>query len=554
MTGPISPGSSPGGVTDTGRRDRQGNPVWELTWHALEGLDGFHREGGSLRARCPAHGGGNRGALRISPDKGVGTCAVCGATFVVTDHPAQRARQDAWERSRDPIVTIGGQSHRLRRAVVAPEPRNAPHMTPTPQNPSYPAQDTLQRLQGALALYAARLPGSDGERYLAARGIPLDVARHLGWGWGGDRGDPIGLPVVSRETGEPQDRDYFRRRVVIPLAAPDGQPVGAFGRTVEPDREPRYLALDAARGMKALTNGGAVAAAITDGAPLVIVEGALDAAAIIAGGLASVVAIGSTRYPWPRHFRGVRHAVILPDNDGDAGREGAIRTQQALELEGVAVTILDPAILGEHKDAAAYWQARHALPGALIAASTAPVVASRWSGFADRRGRLAHAPEPTATSPGPDQPGDPLTPDDRAALDVLDDLATDYRDDDPDAGTVLPTDHAGHALERLVRQSGADRLPLTDAMLAEARRTAREIVSDPDDPFYTASDFAAEMAASWAGLTPADRATGWAAWQLAARQEPWSTAQVDPAHHVGTTWAGSGPADVETGEPKRMAR
>ncbi len=528
MTGPIGPGSGPSGVTDTGRRDRQGNPVWELTWHALEGLDGFHREGGSLRARCPAHGGGNRGALRISPDKGVGTCAVCGATFVVTDHPAQRARQDAWERSRDPIVTIGGQPHRLRRAVVAPEPHNAPHMTPAPQNPSYPTQGTLQRLQDALAFYAARLPGSDGERYLAARGIPLDVARHLGWGWGGDRGDPIGLPVVSRETGEPQDRDYFRRRVVIPLAAPDGQPVGAFGRTVEPDREPRYLALDAARGMKALTNGGAVAAAIWDATSLVIVEGALDAAAIIAGGLASVVAIGSTRYPWPRHFRGVRHAVILPDNDGDAGRAGAIRTRQALELEGVAVTILDPTILGERKDAAAYWQARRELPGALVAACSVPVAASRWSGFADRQGQRAAfvaasgtpTVEPTAPpSPGPDCPGDGLAPDDLAALDTLDDLATDYRDDNPD-GAPLPTNPAEYALERLVWVDGADRLPITEAMLAEAHRTARQIISDPNDPFYTASDFAADMVATWTSLNPTDQATGWAAWQLVTQQRP----------------------------------
>lgn len=524
MTGPASTGpASTGGVTDTGRRDRQGNPVWELTWHALEGLDGFHQEGGSLRARCPAHGGSNRGALRISPDKGVGTCAVCGATFVVTDHPAQRARQDAWERSRDPIVTIGGQPHRLRRAVVAPETRTAPQMPPAPQNSTYPAQDVLQRLQGALALYATRLPGSDGERYLAARGIPLAVAQHLGWGWGGDRGDLIGLPAINRETGEPQPRDYYRRRVVIPLAGPDGQAVGVFGRTVEPDREPRYLALDAARGMKALTNGGAVAAAITDATPLVIVEGALDAAAIIAGGLASVVAIGSTRYPWPRHFRGVRHAVILPDNDGDAGRDGAIRTRQALELEGVAVTILDPAILGEHKDAAAYWQARRELPGALIAACSAPVAASRWSGFADRQGHRAafvtatRTPtgEPTAP-PSPDCPGDPLTPDDRDALDTLAGPGTDYRDDDPDA-TPLPTDSVEYALERLVRADGADRLPLTDAMLAEAHRTARQIITDPDDPFYTASDFAAELVASWAALDATDRATGWAAWQLARR-------------------------------------
>jgi hypothetical protein len=42
--------------------------------------------------------------------------------------------------------------------------------------------------------------------------------------------------------------------------------------------------------------------------------------------------------------------------------------------------------------------------------------------------------------------------------------------------------------------------------------------ADQNDPFYTPSDFAREMIAGWASLSPADRATGWAAWQLAVRQ------------------------------------
>jgi len=167
----------------------------------------------------------------------------------------------------------------------------------------------------------------------------------------------------------------------------------------------------------------------------------------------------------------------------DAGRAGEIRTGQALELEGVVVTILNPATLDKHKDVAAYWQARHEQPGALIAASIAPVAASRWSGFAARSGC-------------PAQPGDSLMPDDRAAHDGLDVDATDYRDGDPDAGIVLPTDSAEHALECLVRQCGADRPPLTDAMLAAARRTACEIVCDPDAPFNTTSGFATEMVVS----------------------------------------------------------
>lgn len=103
----------------------------------------------------------------------------------------------------------------------------------------------------------------------------------------------------------------------------------------------------------------------------------MDAAAVIAGGLPLTVAIGSTRYAWPRHVRGIDSAIILPDNDGDAGRVGATWTRPELELEGVRVTVLDPAILGRRKDVAAYWQVEQSLPVALGEAAWAPVPVSR---------------------------------------------------------------------------------------------------------------------------------------------------------------------------------
>jgi len=151
------------------------------------------------------------------------------------------------------------------------------------------------------------------------------------------------------------------------------------------------------------------------------------------------------------------------------------------------------------------------------------------AGRTDRERLRRHAlasPDDPSRSPGPGQPGDPLITDDRAALGGLDDLATDYRDDDPDAGTVLPTDPAEHALERLVRAGGADRLPLTETMLAEAHRTARQIITDPHDPLTpmirsTLKETLLRIwVRLWMSLSPTDRTTGWAAWQLVIQQKP----------------------------------
>jgi len=88
----------------------------------------------------------------------------------------------------------------------------------------------------------------------------------------------------------------FRGAVVFPLAGPDGVLTGAMGRVIHPaPDEPKYKATAKADGYaKTLANGGVIARAVMDGGPV-----------IVAGGLANVVAIGLTAYPWPEHFRGV---------------------------------------------------------------------------------------------------------------------------------------------------------------------------------------------------------------------------------------------------------
>jgi len=366
-------------MRDTGHRDRHGELLYALTMRELEALPGFHREGGSHRACCPAHGGDNPNALRVNNATGAGHCFRCHASFVVEDHPEQIARV---ARFNAPTITLGGRTIALPRAQSREDaPGHAPRFkTHRPKREAMNvAPEAKERLATALARFAAALPGSPGAAYLAGRGIPLDAAAALGVGWAAG--------------------GYFAGRVVFPLTAPDGVPTGATGRTIAPDADPKYKAARTADGYaKTLANGGAIARATASGGSVIVVEGPMDALAIVAGGLMNVVAIGSTSYPWPAHFRGVKRAVLLLDNDG-AGVKGGRAFRDALALEGVAATLLDALALGEHKDAAAYWEARGELPPALLDALAMEPAASRSAGFARRTGAASHTVEPSEAIP-----------------------------------------------------------------------------------------------------------------------------------------------------------
>jgi hypothetical protein len=375
-------------VRDTGHRDRHGEPLYALTLREVEDLPGFHREGGSLRARCPAHGGDSESAFSVNPATGAGYCHRCRASFVVEDHPQQRDRAGAAI-----TLTVGGRKMTYRAAQTreeAPQGAQIAKRQTPPHPPAIVAPEAQKRLEMALARFAAALPGSPGETYLAGRGIPLDAAKALGVGWA---------------DGSFAD-GYFTGRVVFPLSGPDGAITGATGRAIRPGVEPKYKAARKADGYaKTLANGGAIARAIATGAPLVVVEGPMDALAILAGGVANVVAIGSTGYPWPEHFRGVSRALLLLDNDA-AGVERVRKFRDALTVHGVAAQLLDAAaLLGEHKDAAAYWQAARSLPAALLDALAAPAPATSRNFAPKKRSDSASpAPVPPARPSASEEP------------------------------------------------------------------------------------------------------------------------------------------------------
>lgn len=317
-------------------RTKDGRLIRYMSRAELEGLRGYrpYASGRRGRAACPFHDGQSTDSLAIDWETGWASCWGCGRdAFVirVEDHP--ETHRPGTENSPKPS---------LKRST-------APTRAESPKHDPDIVQD---RLEAMLTTCGAAFAGSPGQAYLERRGIPLDVARHLGIGWA------AAGPLA--------------RRVIFPLCDPDGTPTSATGRAIDDHTRPKYKALSAEDGYrKTLFNGGAITQARRSGHPLVIVEGPIDAAACVAGGLPLAVAIGSTSYAHAEQFAGVTLALLVLDAD-DAGQQGRRDFAAALMAAGVEVLSLPAAAIDGCKDLGEYWQRRQALPVPLVARAIGP--------------------------------------------------------------------------------------------------------------------------------------------------------------------------------------
>lgn len=315
-----------------------GRLIYYAPRHELEGLPGFHPTAGGRKARacCPIHRGDNREALEVDWATGWGHCFRCGDAWAirVEDHPdtagyAPTARQDRSGRAKPP-----------KRSTDTPKPIS---------------DDLRARLQLACAQAAGRLAGSPGAAYLAGRGIGLETAGALGLGW---------VPPAARSP--------LRGRVVFPLTDPDGRPVSATGRAIAPEAAPKYRALAANDGYgRGLCNGGALAVARQTGRPVVVVEGPMDCAACVAGGVPLTVATGGVAVPPVEWFAGVPAVLIAWDADG-AGQDRRRALMLALMAAGIPCRALAAAQLEGCKDLAEFWQLHRRMPPAVLIWATGP--------------------------------------------------------------------------------------------------------------------------------------------------------------------------------------
>ena len=293
-----------------------------------------------LRFRCPLHKGADSPtSLSLNPETGFFKCFACGAVGQLKE------KRDEWvEQQRRLSGDRQGRGwHSPRPAAIRPWTPQLHKVMPKPEPAPRP------ELEWRLRQYQAQLPDSLGEQYLAARGIPLDLARGHGLGYA--RPGQWPQPKADRENRQ-RDGQLVARwgRVIVPHLDPAGQLVNLYGRAVELEGPlPKGNRHDHLHGLKGNFNAPAL-----NRPTVILCEGAMDALALLAAGYPAVAVFGpdGLRWGWVKARR-----VILAFDTDKAGQ--AYTTKRAREgvLLGKEVFTLGPDTYHGHKDLNAAWAA-----------------------------------------------------------------------------------------------------------------------------------------------------------------------------------------------------
>jgi DNA primase len=197
------------------------------------------RTGSDYRGPCPFHGGTHRN-LAVIPKKGMFYCYVCHEAGDVFSFFMKRFGMDYPTAVREVARKVG---------IVIPE--RSERQGPDPNEPLYSAAAVAQDWFARQLREAAEAEGA--RSYLAARGIPVEVAGELGLGYAPRRGEfqaamaELGVKedvlvaaglVVRREDDSVGPR--FRARLLFPIHDIRGRVVAFGGRLLGPG-EPKYL-------------------------------------------------------------------------------------------------------------------------------------------------------------------------------------------------------------------------------------------------------------------------------------------------------------------------
>ncbi len=197
------------------------------------------RTGSDYRGPCPFHGGTHRN-LAVIPKKGMFYCYVCHEAGDVFSFFMKRFGMDYPTAVREVARKVG---------VTIPE--RSERQGPDPYEPLYSAAAVAQDWFARQLRESAEAEGA--RKYLAERGIPVEIAGELGLGFAPRRGEfqaamtELGVKeedlvtaglVVRREDGSIGPR--FRNRLLFPIHDLRGRVVAFGGRLLGPG-EPKYL-------------------------------------------------------------------------------------------------------------------------------------------------------------------------------------------------------------------------------------------------------------------------------------------------------------------------
>lgn len=273
---------------------------------------------------CPFHQDTKKPNLNVNREKGVFRCFGCEAKGSAVRFVSKKEG-----------VTMSEAKEKLRASI--PGIRLASEL-PAKAVPVVVPDGKL--LAAAVEHYHETLFGNDGRgfQYLKNRGLgDVEMLRHFKIGFANGSLKRKLSPAQIKALGalfNDRGNERFYLRVVVPIFDEHGQPVGLYGRSVQPDAEVSHLYL--AGEHRGVWNGAA-AAAYSD--ELIVTEAILDGLAIFQAGKKNVVACYGAGGWTPHHDalvqkHGVRKLVYAFDND-EAGERAARELAQTQDGRGI---------------------------------------------------------------------------------------------------------------------------------------------------------------------------------------------------------------------------
>lgn len=299
-----------------------------LSLKELEAFDPHAPQGVRRRFCCPLCGQGkpkdsSHRCLSVESATGLWNCFRCEASGQLREQWPEKSRQN-----RGGVQRALG--HAFGLSYVSALPLSLPVPPKVIAPPSVPPEllapllpSISQELPNTLSV-ALRglqlLDGSQGEMYLNARGLTLEVCLEAKVKWSPSW---LGRPAV-----------------VFPIYDDKGVLVAAQGRYTDGREDPKARTLGSKKSGVFLT--GSFWEQVRKGVPVILTEAPIDALSIAACGFPALALCGKSGWPLWLPIKSAFKEVILAFDGDTAGEEGAAKLSPTLESLGAKVRRVAP--------------------------------------------------------------------------------------------------------------------------------------------------------------------------------------------------------------------